>query len=60
MRIQLSLHVIGSIFSEKMTFGENGYRTTKENPVLALIVATGKGFRNEKPEKLEEIPTFPV
>jgi hypothetical protein len=38
-----------------MTFGENGYRTVKENPVLALIAATGKGFRNKKTGKAEEI-----
>ncbi len=48
-------HILGSIFPEKMTFGENGYRTIKENPVLALIAATGKGFRNKKTGKAEEI-----
>ena len=37
-------HIVGSIFPQKLVFEKNSYRTIGENPVLALIAATGAGF----------------
>ncbi len=44
-------HIIGSIFSEKLIFEKNGYRTTKENPVLALIAKPVASFKENKKGK---------
>ena len=43
--------IIGSIFVEKLIFEKTHYRTTKENPVLALIALPSKHFRANKKGK---------
>jgi site-specific DNA recombinase len=45
--------LIGSIFPEKLTFSERGYRTTKVNEVFSLLSNLSKGFKKEKPIKID-------
>ena len=44
-------HIVGSIFPQKLVFEKNTYRTIGENPVLALIAATGAGSIVSKKRK---------
>jgi site-specific DNA recombinase len=39
--------IIGSIFTEKLVFEENKYRTTRRNEVVELICRTAKDFINK-------------
>ncbi len=43
--------IVGSIFPQKLVFEKNNYRTIGENPVFALIAATGKGSSTSKMKK---------
>ena len=46
--------IIGSIFSEKLIFENNSFRTTKLNTAVELISRTGKHFREAKNEESPE------
>ena len=41
----------GSIFPEKLTFDENGYRTTTVNPLITALMAGNPDFINQKAQK---------
>ena len=43
--------LIGSMFSEKLIFSKNQYRTTTPNPLLKLISTTEADFDMSKKEK---------
>lgn len=40
--------IIGSIFTEKLVFEENAYRTTRRNEVVELICSTAKDLQGSK------------
>src|SRR5690606_25680714 len=41
--VNIKKHLLGSIFSEKLVFEKNKYRTTKFNPAIALLANTYRG-----------------
>lgn len=47
--------IIGSIFSEKLVFENEKYRTTKMNEAITLIFNNNKGLQNDKHKKRHAI-----
>jgi site-specific DNA recombinase len=46
--LEAKKQIISSIFPEKLTLTKEGYRTTKMNEAVALILTSGAGFRGKK------------
>lgn len=46
--IQTKRQILGSIFTEKLQFSENGYRTTKVNEAVTLICTLEAAFKENK------------
>jgi site-specific DNA recombinase len=48
----------GSLFNQRLIFGNGGCRTREVNEVLALLTRTGKGFEGNKKGKATKIGSF--
>lgn len=60
--LQGKQQIIGAIFSEKLIYEENQYRTTEPNPLLPLISLSGAHFKEIKKERNggNSVPSYGV
>jgi site-specific DNA recombinase len=52
--------IAGSIFSDKLIFGNECFRTTKINEVIEVLNRNSKGLEGLKMEKLSKKTAFPL
>ncbi|PSL42383.1 hypothetical protein CLV51_11321 [Chitinophaga niastensis] len=58
--LSVQQQIIGSIYLEKITFEENGYRTNKINEVVELICRPDGHLLEMKQDRLLELATCPT
>lgn len=51
--------ILGSLFTEKLHFGNEMCRTTEVNMVIRILTRNDKGFESTDKKKLSKMTAFP-
>jgi len=51
--------ILGSLFTEKIIFGNELCRSTEVNEVIRILTSNGKGFKSTDKKKLSKMTAFP-
>lgn len=51
--------ILGSLFTEKLIFGNEMCRTTEVNEVIRILTRNGKGLESTDKKKLSKMTAFP-